>query len=119
MSLNDVSEAFDGWLEILTGERSTGSFVNGRWVKAPESGLSFNGVVQNANPDDLKVLPEGNRTDEAIKIHTTFELVPQIGTTTTGDTIFYKGFNWLVYNVAHRYIGNYHKAIAVKREAIT
>ena len=115
MNLNDVSDAFDGWEQTITGIRTAGSYVDGRWVAGTPSNLSFQGVIQNATPDDLKVLPEGQRTEEAIKIHTTFELIPQIGNTNTGDLISYKGKNWLVYNVAHRYIGNYHKAIAIRQ----
>ncbi len=115
MILNDVSDAFDGWLQTITGTRTAGSYVSGRWVAGTPSNLSFSGVVQNATPDDLKVLPEGQRTEEAIKIHTTFELIPQIDNTNTGDLISYKSKSWLVYNVAHRYIGNYHKAIAIRQ----
>ena len=108
MGINDVTDAFDGWLETVTGSRGSGSYVNGRWVAGTPTALSFSGVVQNANPKDLEVLPEGNRDDEAIKIHTVFELE-------TDDTITYKGLTWLVFNVAKRYIGNYNKVIAVKQ----
>ena len=114
-NFNDVSDAMDGWEQTITGSRTAGSYVSGRWVAGTPSGLSFQGVIQNATPDDLKVLPEGQRTEEAIKIHTTFELIPQIDNTNTGDLISYKSKNWLVYNVAHRYIGNYHKAIAIRQ----
>ena len=114
-NFNDVSDAFDGWLQIITGTRSAGSYVSGRWVAGTPLALSFSGVIQNATPNDLKVLPEGQRTEEAIKIHTTFELISQIDNTTNGDMILYKSKNWLVYNVAHRYIGGYHKAIAIRQ----
>lgn len=112
---NPVDDAFGGWEQIITGARTAGSYVSGRWVTGTPSDLSFSGVVQNATPDDLKVLPEGQRTEEAIKIHTTFELIPQIDNTNTGDLISYRGKDWLVYDVAHRYIGNYHKAIAIRQ----
>jgi hypothetical protein len=112
--LNDVSDAFDGWLETITGVRSSGGYIDGRWAADAPVALSFSGVVQNATPDDLKVLGEGERTEEAIKIHTAFKLVPQIGTTNTGDILTYDGNTWLVYNVAHRNIGSYHKAIAIR-----
>ncbi len=111
----DVSEAFDGLQAPITGERTSGSYVNGRWVEDTVVVLAFNGVVQNAEPDDMLVLEEGQRTKEAIKIHTIFELIPQIEDTTTGDEITYKGNTWLVVNAAHRYIGNYHKIIAVRQ----
>jgi len=114
-NFNDVTTAFDGWLQALTGTRNPGSYVNGRWVDGATTPLSFNGVVQNATPDDLKVLEEGMRTEEAIKIHTTFKLIPQIKGTTNGDLIFYDSESWLVHNVAHRNIGGYHKAIAIRQ----
>jgi len=114
-NFNDVSDAFDGWLQTITGTRNAGSYVDGRWVAGTPSALSFSGVIQNATPDDLKVLLEGQRTEEAIKIHTIFELIPQIDNTTNGDIISYQSKNWLVYNVAHRYIGGYHKAIAIRQ----
>lgn len=114
-NFNDVTDAFEGWLQTITGTRNTGSYSAGRWVAAAPGALSFSGVIQNATPDDLKVLDEGQRTEEAIKIHTTFKLIPQVGTTTTGDIITYDGSTWLVYNVAHRNIGGYHKAIAIRQ----
>ena len=114
MAINDVTDAFGDWLETITGSRKTGSYINGRWVENTPTALSFSGVIQVASPEDLKVLPEGNREDEAIKIHTEFALLAQSGTTTTGDEITYQGDTWLVYDVAKRRIGNYNKAIAIK-----
>jgi len=107
-NFNDVTDAFDGWLQALTGVRDSGGYVNHRWVNS-DAPLSFNGVVQNATPKDLKVLPEGNRNDEAIKVHTTFEILEQ-------DKIDYRGSVWLVYNVADRKIGGYYKAIAIRQD---
>lgn len=110
----DVSEVFDGLSQTVTGSRKSGSYVAGRWVEAAPVALSFSAVVQNANPDDLKVLDEGNRTEEAIKLHTTFNLVSQIADTNTGDLLLYNSKNWLVYWVANRKIGGYYKAIAIR-----
>ena len=113
-NFNDVTDAFDGWLQTITGLRRTGSYVDGRWTADADTPLSFSGVIQNAMPDDLKVLHEGNRSEESIKIHSKFELVPQVDNTTNGDIITYKGKNWLVHNVADRHIGGYFKAIAIR-----
>lgn len=113
-NFNDVSDAFDGLTQIVTGTRSPGSYVSGRWVADTPVAFSFSGVVQNATPDDLKVLEEGQRTEEAIKIHTIFELISQ-ATNASGDLISYKSNNWLVYNIASRYIGGYYKAIAIRQ----
>ena len=117
-NFNDVSDAFDGWLQTVAGSRGAGSYVNGRWVESSTTGLSFPGVVQDATPDDLKVLDEGMRTEEAIKIHTQFQLIAQINGVSNGDLIFYQGFNWQVFNVGKKRIGGYFKAIAIRQEAI-
>ena len=108
-NFNDVSDAFDGWLQKVTGSRSSGSYVDGRWVDGVPIPLSFDGTIQNATPSDLKVLDEGSRNEEAIKIHTQFELIVE------SDTINYNTKTWLVFNVADRKIGGYHKAIAIKQ----
>jgi hypothetical protein len=74
-------------------------------------------VVQNATPEDLEVLPEGERTHETIKMHSTSPIyITDEDTGTTSDvTISYHGANWKVINVAHRAIGGYYKALAVKQ----
>ena len=113
--INDVSDALTDWLEDLTGSRRTGSYSNGRWSTGSATSLSFKGVVQVATPQDLKVLREGSRNVEAIKIHTTFELLPPVDASGNGDIINYGGDTCLVHNVAHWTIGNYHEAIAVKQ----
>ncbi len=114
MALNDVTAAFHGWLSLVVGERRSGSYVNGRWVASAPIALNFKGVIQNATPQDLKVLPEGTRIDEAIKIHTTQDLVAQIEDTNLGDRVQYQGYWWTVYNVADRQIGGYYKALCIK-----
>lgn len=114
MGRNDVSRALNGWKESLVGTRTSGDYVDGRWVTGSTDVLVFKGVVQNATPEDLVALPEGNRTDETIKIHTTFDLIPQ-GDGIKGDLITYGGYVWLVKSVAYRRIGNYNKVIAVKQ----
>lgn len=116
MGINDVSDAFDGWLEPLTADRRDGSHVEGIWVPGTPVVISFNAVVQNTNPQDLLVVEEGLRTEESIKVHTTTKLIAQNkALKQTGDEINYDGAKWLVYSVAHRAIGNYHKAIAIEQ----
>jgi len=107
---NDVSRALNRWKELLTCKRMSGSYENGRFVFDVDKQLSFQGVVQVAGADDLKVLPEGTRTEEAIKVHTVF---PLNSATKTGesDIVIYKSQEWKVYNVSRAFIGNYYKAI--------
>ncbi len=113
MGINNVSAAFIPWLASYVAERNNGTFVKGRWVPGVASNVSFRGVVQNAEPYDLLVLEEGLRSSLSIKIHTVTELLPTIDDNNNGDIIPYLGDNYMVYNVAPRHIGNYHKAIAV------
>lgn len=114
MAINDVTAAFGNWVGLITGTRNPGTYINGRWVDGATTPLSFYGVVQNASPRDLIVLEEGNRTAEAIMIHTIFRLFPEIKGTAKGDILNYDSEQWLVYNVAYRFIGGYNKAIAIK-----
>lgn len=107
-NFNDVSNAFDGLLQVVYATRPGGGYIDGRWTPDGGTLFTFPGVVQNATPADLKVLAEGQRTEEAIKIHTTFELI-------INDVINYNSDNWFVHNVAHRHIGGYHKAIAIRQ----
>ena len=114
-NFNDVTAAFNGWLQTVTGFRYSGSYVNGRYVET-SSVISFPAVVQNAAPDDLETLPEGNQNDETIKLHTKSHLIPQIEGQQNGDIILYNGKNYRVFSVADRFIGGYFKALAVKQD---
>lgn len=114
-AFNDVSDAFSVFLEPLTGTRTGGSYISGRWVAGTPVALSFQGVVQNANAKDSQVLPEGTRADETIKIHTATALIAvDEETGTPGDVISYNSQNWRVYTIFDRKIGNYYKAILIK-----
>lgn len=113
-NFNDVTMAFQPWLELIIGERINGEYIDGRWIITSVTPLSFWAVVQNAKPEDLLTLPEGNRSDETIKLHTKFELIPQKQTTNISDKITYLNNTYLVYSVANRKIGGYYKALAIR-----
>ncbi len=53
-------QAFDT-TEVISGGRPT---------ETPGTDYDFFGVVQPATPKDLEILPEGDRTGAAIKVHT-------------------------------------------------
>ena len=114
MTFVDVSEVFTGWTTALTGVRTTGSYVTGRWVADTPTALSFDGVVQNATPKDRETLESGDQEHEVIKIHTTTELIPaDENTGAIGDLITYLSKTYRVQSCANRRIGNYYKALAV------
>lgn len=50
----DFAQPFDVY-------RQAGSWVEGKWVQAPEQKLSFYGTVIAANQKDIMQMPEGDR----------------------------------------------------------
>lgn len=117
--LNDVSAAFKPFLRQVTIRRAGGgSYINGLWVPTAPTTISIKGVLQNATAEDLQNLPEGLRTSEAIKVHSVSEMHPvSEGNQALADVILEDGKEYLIQSVANRKIGNYYKAIAVKRKA--
>ncbi len=117
--MNDVSEAFDEWLEKVVITRvGPGAYVDGVWVEGIPGPVNIKAVVQNANADDLILLPEGTRTSEAIKIHTVTKVktVSEDGET-NADTLSYDGDTYRLYAVNKRKIGNYFKAVGIRIKA--
>ena len=114
--MNDVTDAFGDWLQTIKINRSaTGTFTDGKYVAGSKSEVNIRAVVQNTSPDDVLVLEEGKRSTESIKLHTTTDLIAlSEADSIIGDTFLYKGKTWEVANVARRFIGNYHKAVAMR-----
>lgn len=113
---NDVSAAFTRWLELVEITRvGPGSYVDGAWVEGAPGPVEIKAVVQNANADDLLLLPEGTRTSEAIKIHTVSKVktVSEDGET-NADTFPYDGDTYRLYAINKRKIGNYFKAVGIR-----
>jgi len=113
---NDVSRALLRWLEPLEIIRvGAGAYVEGKWVNGAPGPVPIKAVIQNANPDDLILLPEGTRTTEAVKIHTTSKVntVSEAGET-DADEFLYNGHRYRIYDVFERKIGNYFKAVAIR-----
>jgi len=113
---NDVSRALTRWLEpVNIIRKDVGSYVNGDWVNGADISVPIKAVVQNANADDLILLPEGSRSSESVKIHTVSEVktVSEVGET-EADQFDYDGSRYKIFDVANRKIGNYYKAIAIR-----
>ena len=115
----DVSEAFDGLLQTVTLYRpGAGSYVGGKWMGGTATAPTVQAVVQNATPDDMLTVPEGLRSEEAIKLHSADPLrsVVEVGKT-NADQVTYDGSKWLVQKVFNRRIGGYYKAVAIRIKA--
>ena len=84
----------------LVGER-----VAGRWQQTAEPERSISGVIQPADERALSVLPEGDRSDGAVLIHTRVRLnwydVEQGATSNRQTLVRYDGSLWRVVNSAH------------------
>jgi hypothetical protein len=119
----DVSGAFDGWLQDITVRREAAGTRNagtGAWVPGAETNIPISAVVQDASPDDLLVIPEGERTEYSIKIHTVeiLKTASEDGKT-SADKVEYEGELYKVLKVFKRKtLGNYYKAIAVRIETL-
>ena len=113
---NNVSKALKRWLEPLTIVRTgPGGYVDGKWVDGVSGDMWIKAIIQNANPDDLILLPEGTRTTEAVKIHTTTKVnTVSEAVKTNADQFNYNGFRYRIYDVFDRKIGNYYKAVAIR-----
>lgn len=113
---NDVSKAFARWTEKIELTRfSSGTYVDGVWVNGSSTIIQINAVVQNAQADDLILLPEGSRSSEAVKIHTVTKVktVSENGES-NADIFSYNGKTYKIYDVFERKIGNYYKAVAIR-----
>lgn len=74
MDLTIVRDAITLLARPATLLRSTGSFVNGIWVQPPPTATAITAVVQAASEQDMRVAPEGERTDGYVTIWTTVAL---------------------------------------------
>lgn len=117
--MNDVSEAFDGFEQAIVIRRTvagTRDPDDGSWIPGAETPTTIQAVVQDASADDLLVLPEGERTEDSIKIHTVeFLQTANEDGQVAADNVEYEGELFKVMKVFKRKtLGNYYKAIAVR-----
>jgi len=118
--MNDVTDAFDpDWEVLLQVTRvAAGSYVNGKWVDGAASNVNIKAIIQVARGDDLLVLPEGLRTEEAIKLHTR-SLLQGVSEAdgVSADTFIYRNKPWRVEVATDQAVGYYYRAIAIRDNA--
>ena len=79
---------------------------NGRWIEVPGTEISIRGNMQPATPDQRKVLPEGDRIEEAhmvyFKTDNRNQVRPvRVGTNSTdADVIIANGLRYIVRDVS-------------------
>lgn len=107
---------------ILSIQRTdTGSYVNGRFVAGALDPFDAIASVQQATPNEIKLLPEGRRDSETITVYTEIELraTDQGPNQTKGDVFVYLNKTWEVHKVenwtTHKKLKHF-KSIAVKQD---
>ncbi len=115
----DVSGAFDDLEQDIVIRRTVAGSRDpddGSWIPGAETPETIQAVVQDASADDLLILPEGERTEDSIKIHTIeFLQTASEDGQVAADHIEYEGELFKAMKVFKRKtLGNYYKAIAVR-----
>ena len=94
-------DAIAGWTTSISVARSTGSYVDGRWVEEEDYGSPFDveAFVHPASLRDIQLLPEGLREVASIAIVSEVELLTlreEGNPTVRGDLVTYDGRTWRV-----------------------
>lgn len=106
---------------LIINRSATGSYVDGRFVPGPITQLSVDAVVQQATPDEIRLLPEGRRGGEIISVFTEIELktTDESSKQTKGDSFVYLGKTFEVHKIGNwnTHFGlNHFKSVAVKQD---
>jgi len=116
----DVADAFDPdfMTDVVITRHASGSYVDSVWVDGSTSNIDIQAVISQPTPDELKVLPEGLRTEGSIKLHS-ISLLQGVSeeNKNLADTFTYRNKPWRIYHVFDQAIGNYYKAIAIRDNA--
>jgi hypothetical protein len=73
---------------------------------------TISAVVQPAGPDDLKLLPEGNRLQNTLAVWSPEPLYTEDGKTREADIIVYRSVNYRVMHAFDRSDNGFYKVLA-------
>lgn len=71
------------WQQSFTVIRSTGDFVDGRWVEDTPTEIEVRGAIIPMNAIELQQVPEADRVRGGVKFYTTIQLNVTRGETDT------------------------------------
>lgn len=99
--------------------RSTGEFVAGGWQEKSQQ-IQVSGISSNATPEDLVMIPEGDRVTGARVFYTKTRIYatrrePEEG---TSDIFLYEGQEYRVMAVFPYAVRGFWKAIAVRMSGV-
>jgi hypothetical protein len=117
----DISEMMDDpdFVRAYTVSRSSGEFAEGGWVEATPTTLTVYGPVIVSSPEDLQLIPEGDRVSGAMSFYSSERLYrthketdPQ--TSGTSDRITWNGEEYRIAGISPYMDYGYYKAVAVR-----
>lgn len=111
----------NGMVDVKVSRRFGGSYVNGNWVKATPTTITITANIQPVmKSTDTMLLPEGDRSKEAIKVYTTTPLYQRKegANPIDGDIISWDGKSFEVIKVISYKMGilDHHKAMCIRKE---
>lgn len=104
-----MAAAFVGWQSKIIVSKVTQTIVDGL-VEDTESSVTFRGTVQPLTTEELRLLPEGQRSWEWLMIHA----IAGTLNLTTNDKIRYNGVLFKVMGVKDYSLNNYVEYHVVK-----
>lgn len=116
IDLSSVITSLASHVSLPVKRPAAGSFVAGRYVEVAPVALTVLASVQPLTGEDLEVLPEAERTSDAIEIFSIAELFPVNHTLNKlGDLVTYRGRDYRVRNVEQWDVnGNYFRSVATR-----
>jgi hypothetical protein len=114
-----IVSVFGASAPLPVSRTAAGDHVNGEWTPGATSAIQIKGAVMQATPNDLKQLPEGERSIESIVI---FSRAPfQMSDSETqlqADVVTYRSRTWRVRSCANwSELAGFYKTIC-QRESI-
>jgi hypothetical protein len=116
IDLSGVVESLASHETLAVKRPPSGVYVDGRYSAGATTNFTVLASVQPLTGEDLLVLPEGERTDDAIEIFTLEKLQPsQQGAAELGDLVTYLGRDYRI-RLAEDWgaNGNYYRSVATR-----
>ncbi len=107
------SPMFSQKIEVI---RSEGKWENGFFIREFPETLTLTGVITIAKPEDLELIPEGDRQSGTLRVLTTEKLY-QTGEEETGfsDVIVWRGEQYRLISVTPDIDYGFFRSLAVKK----
>ena len=115
ISVDEIIEDSD-LAQAYTILRTTGQFVNGRWVQGEEKQIRAFGTIDVLSDKELRMVPEADRASGSLAFYSKKEIYTTRNTPSSSlsDRIKWRGDYYIVVSVAPYGDYGFWKAIAVR-----